>query len=441
MRPNRRDKRQAAQERTALFIAYHYPPIHSAGVERTLKFLRYLPEFGYRARVLTTSTFGGGQEPLVTRAWEPLALYRDWRNPAAASSVRTDPGVLKGVIRGMRRWLLVPDGQITWAPAALIRGLKLLRNYPADLLYSSYPPASAHMVALGLKRWTGLPWVADFRDAWTFDPLDPGLSQMPYRRALEKRLEEKVLRAADAIVVATQISAEYYCKAYPEAAARVQVITNGFDPEDLSDQRPVPLSMQTLCLVHTGSFAYSHPQRSPLALFGALESLLDADAAWGKKIRLVLAGRLTQDEEAAASRLEEAGMVEIMGSLYRPKALALQHRAHALVLVDHARVGQASNVPGKLYEYLAVRRPIVALCGPGMVARLVRQLDAGFVTPPDDPVAIRGLLEDLYERFKQGRLESGVDDKALKPFERRELTGQLAGCFDRVVEQTGRYVV
>lgn len=429
------------QDRAAFFIAYHYPPIRSAGVERTLKFLRYLPEFGYRARVLTTAAFGSELEPLVTRAWEPLSLYRSWRNPSAAPSVRTDPGVLKAVIQGMRRWLLVPDGQITWVPAALARGIQVLRNYPIDVLYSSYPPASAHLVALGLKRWTGLPWVADFRDAWMFDPLDPSIVQMPYRWALEKRLEQKVVRTADALVVASQISAEYYCKTYPEAAERVQVITNGFDPEELFDQTAVRRSTETLCLVHTGSFAFSHPHRSPLVLFGALEALVDSDAAWSKKIHLILAGRLSPEEEQAAKHLVALGMVEIVGSLSRPEALTLQRRAHALVLVDHARANPASNVPSKFYEYLAAQRPIVALCGPGMVARLVRQLDAGFVVSPDNLVGVQYLLAELYKRFCQGQLISKLDKEALKPFERRTLTGELAACFDNVITEARQYVV
>ena len=432
--------------RTAFFIAYHYPPIRSAGIERTVKFLRYLPEFGYRTRVLTTAAFGrnapadSALEAQVLRAWEPLALYR-WlfnrqaRAGRAASFVRTDPGALRDLRAGLQRYALVPDGQIlTWLPAALLRGLRSLRSQPADILYSTYPPASAHLLGLLLKRLTHLPWVADFRDAWICDPLDPVLEEMPYRRALEQRLEEAVVRAADAVLTTTAVSAEYLRQSYPRAADRVQIIPNGFEPEDFDAFDPThrPPPGDPLRLVHTGSFSASHPQRTPQPLFAALAQLRAADPAWTDRLRLVLVGHLSPAEQRAAAEGVDAGMVELTGPRQRAEALACQAAAHVLLLVDHARPWPASNAPGKFFEYLAMRRPILALCGPGTVERLVRQLRAGYCAPVDDPQAILHALVDLYERFRSGNLECQVDEASLRPFHRRHLARELARCFDRL---------
>lgn len=429
--------------RTAFFIAYHYPPIHSTGVERTAKFLRYLAEFGYRASLLTTSAFGDIAassdlpEVRVLRAWEPLKLYR-WlfngrvRSGRSMSFERTDPGDFGAVLGALRRFALVPDGQLTWLPAALLRSLRFLRRHPADILYSTYPPASAHLIALLLKQITGLPWVADFRDAWTYDPLDPVLEEMPYRLALEKRLEEAVVCTADAVIAATQVSAAYLRETYPQAASGVRIITNGFEPEDFPSVESSPKSVQQdpLCIVHTGSFSHSHPRRTPQPLFAALESLLDEDPAWAGRVHLLLVGHLSPQERAAGARLEQAGVVEIAGSRKREEALEFQRQADILLLVDHSRQWPASNVPAKFYEYLAMQRPILALSGSGMVEQLMRELQAGYHAAADDPQAIREVLIEVYGEFCQGRLHGGVDAVALRPFHRRVLAEKLAHCFD-----------
>ncbi len=417
--------------RTVFCIAYHYPPIRSTGVERTVKFARYLPEFGYDVKILTTSAFGASGQPNVLHAWEPLQWYRYLFNRGAASSaVRTGAGQRGGVRRWLRTRLCVPDLQTTWLPAALWRALRELRHCPAALIYSTYPPASAHLLGLLLKALSGRPWVADFRDSWVYDPLDPTLNQLPYRRALERRLEERVVNGADAVIVATDVSAEHLRRTYPQAADRIEVIANGFDPEDFAFSPPPP--KEALQLVHAGSFSLSHPRRDPGPLFAALEAMLDEDPAWAQRLHLILVGQLSAGERQAAARLEQLGVVEITGAVERDAALARQQDAHVLLLVDHVRPWPSSNVPGKFYEYLATRRPILALAGCGMVERLMRQLRAGTCVAADDPGAIAAALADLYQRFSVGALKSQVDGTQLRRFHRRALTRQLAACFDRV---------
>jgi len=381
----------------------------------------------------------------VLRAWEPLKLYRwlfnkEVRAGQAASFVRTHPGVCGGLRTSLRRFALVPDGQLTWLPAALLCGLRALRREPADLLYSTYPPASAHLLGLLLKRITGLPWVADFRDAWTGDPLDPALREMSYRLVLEKRLEAAVVETADAVIAATELSADHLRQACPPAAPKVQVIPNGFEPDDFRavDASQVPPRQDPLRLVHAGSFSYSHPWRTPLPLFAALESLLEEDPVWADRLRLILVGPLSAAEHQAASRLVRTGIVELSGPRKREAALAFQQQAHILLLVDHPRDWPSSNVPGKLYEYLAMQRPILALSGPGMVERLIRELGAGYHVRVDDPQAIRQTLVELYARFREDQLHRSVDPKALRPFHRRALTRRLALCFDRLLARPHR---
>ena len=368
------------------------------------------------------------------RAWEPLAAYRWLFNKAvrggqAPSTTRTRPGLLQR----LGRQCLVPDLQLTWIPCALWQALRALGREKIDLLYSSYPPASAHLLALLLKKQTGLPWVADFRDSWIYDPLDPALQESPYRWTLESRLEEAVIHAADAVVVTTEAVAEHLRQTYPEAARRIQVITNGFAPEDFSRSAPPAIS-DPLRIVHTGSFSISHPQRTPQPLFTALTAMLAADPTWAQRLRLDLVGLLSPEEERQAQGLLKAGLIHYQGPQERSAALACQQRAHVLLLVDHVRPWPSSNVPGKFYEYLAAERPVLALGGEGMVERMVRELGAGVFVRADDPVAIRRAIEEIYARFCQGVLETRCDARVLHRYHRRELTRELAGIFDCLVQ-------
>jgi glycosyltransferase involved in cell wall biosynthesis len=393
--------------------------------------------------VLTTSAFGapvpGPDEPAleVVRAWEPVGLYRRLRQPVSGAPVpsyaRTDPGRLRGVLGLVRRFALIPDGQVTWVPAALAQATRLLRRRPVELLYSSHPPASAHLLALLLKRATGLPWVADFRDGWTSDPLDPELERCRWRLSLEQRLERSVVRRADAVVAATEISADHLRQLCGSATTKVRVIPNGFDPEALGPAAPLPPRRLPLRLVHTGSFRYSHPCRTPFPLLAALTLLLAEDPAWGARLRLVLVGQLSPEEEAAATVLARAGVVELVGPQPRAEALRLQATAHVLLLVDHVRPWPASNVPGKLYEYLAAGRPVLALCGAGMVQRLVTELGAGWCAAGDDPAAIAAALRGLHQAFATDRMPAPVQPERLVRFHRSRLAGELAACFDQVL--------
>lgn len=438
-----------SNSKRALIVAYHYPPITSGGVERTLKFIQYLPEFGYEATVLTTSAFG--QFPLndhVLRAWEPLGLYRYLFNRISSddrqqySSTRTISPISKP-IQWLRRWLFVPDGQIMWLPVALVKALNFVRNNDACVIYTTSPPASAHLIGLVLQRYTDLPWVADFRDSWTYDPLDPELASMPRRLKLERRMEECVVNCADSVVTTTEASADYLTTAYPDMKKTVDLISNGFDPSETNaNSIPTKLkhgiirkdgSLDPMLVVHTGSFAASHPHRSPETLFQAFESLLNEDETWRERIHLLLVGNLTPHERSAAASLVCAGVVEIRSEVNRILALEFQRQADVLVLVDHPRNWPSSNLPGKFFEYAATGNPILSLCGDGMVAKFMNRLQSGICVSPEDAAAISRALKQFYYNHRSG-IAQGADPIHLRPFHRRELTRKLATCFDRAIQ-------
>ena len=418
--------------RSALFVAYHYPPIRSAGVIRSVSFIRYLRELGYSCQILTTSAYGGDDD--VLRAWEPISFYRWLFNPKVRGGIldsknRTPPGIFSRILRK----LLIPDVQVFWIPTAFFLGWYHIKNRQCDLIYSSFPPASGHLVAFFLHRYTGLPWVADFRDSWIFDPLDPELRKSRWRLVLERYLENKVISNANIIVSATEEAAQALREAYPSYSKKFNVIYNGFDCR-IAPDGIVKLENDVLFLIHTGSFSYSHAQRTPTQLFNALGLLLDEDPSWSKRIRVVLAGALSVEEKSAAAALIKVGIVRLEGVLDSEQVRNLQQMANILLLVDHVRPWSSTNIPGKFFEYLSMRKPILSIGGNGAVQNLMGRLNAGWHVDGQDPEAILVALKELYFAGKSGTLVCQTDPMEIAQFHRRTETQQLANCFDKAIE-------
>lgn len=302
------------------------------------------------------------------------------------------------------------------------------------MIYSSYPPGSAHLLGMLLKAATGRPWIADFRDAWTFDPLDKWLKVGGIRLNLERRLEGMVLRRADRVIITTEVVRQDFVKRYPERRKKIVWIPNGFDGDEIKRVPPVsrPPGDRLLWVVHTGSFGYSHPHRSPFPVFKALRGLMEERPEVARRLRLMLIGSLMEEEQREAADLVARGIVKIIGPVPRDTALGYQKAADILLLVDHPREGLASNVPRKFYEYLAIRKPILALVSEGATWDLMRELRAGMDVHPEDIEGIREAFTTLVKQFEEGTLRSEVKESTLTRFEARSLAGALAARLDEL---------
>lgn len=412
--------------KTVLTISYHYPPIASPGSERARAFIRHLPNLGYRLDVVTTSTYGGFDD--VLRVGEPVGLFRSAFNPDShtaaehvRSRVRTDAGIATSTARWLKDAILIPDAQVAWCAFALLPALRHLFRTNASLIYTSSPPHSVHLLGMALKAVTRLPWVAEFRDLWSYDVLDPAADR-PLRRSLEHGWEQAVAIHADRLVAVTGRSAERLSTL--TGASKVRCVTNGFD-EDASDAEISSDCEGPLRLVHTGGFAESHPLRSP-------EALVQAAASLGSQAALSLVGALTKNEEEVVEKRGGA-RVEAVGVVARDEALRRQREADVLVLVDHARPFPSTNVPSKCYEYLATGKPILALTGEGAVRDLIEETRGGVYVDPEDEQAIRGAIQELAQAKKSASLvELGASRDAIGCYERGATAKVLAEVFDEV---------
>jgi glycosyltransferase involved in cell wall biosynthesis len=398
--------------RRALLIAYDFPPIASAAAQRSHQLARHLPAHGWRPIVVTPRTgvswahddradaLPVDLEVRRTRSLEPTRILRVARreNNSGAGTAR-----LSRVGHRVREWALVPDSRVGWIPFALASALRSAER--AEVIVTTSPPVSAHIVGYAVARATGRPWVVDFQDPWSLPDYQPWAGR--FRPWVDARLERAVLQRADRVVATTAWLAEHL--AQRGGGERVHVVSNGFDPEEFPPRPLPPHADGTFSLVHAGSF---YGPRTPEPLLSAVAAALSADPRIRSALRLRLLG--SEDGEnaarldAAVRRLGLADVVERPRQMPRREAMAAMRDAAVLVLVTDSGEGGRGLVPLKLYEYLGARRPVLALTPPGGEAgRLVRAA-GGTAVDPHDTEGAAGALLRLYERWRAGPRESAV---------------------------------
>jgi glycosyltransferase involved in cell wall biosynthesis len=435
-------------EQRVLFVAYYFPPAGGSGVQRSSKFVRYLPEHGFRPVVVT----GPGNE---SGRWTPpdTSLQADVADDVAVLRV---PGPVPGDGAGMawraRRFLRSPTPFDRWWSRGAAR---LGREQPrVSLVFASMSPFSTAPAAAYLARRLGVPWVADLRDPWALDEHFVYPSAAHWR--LERRRMGRLLRSAAAIVLPTPGCRERVERFFPELAGRLVEIRNGFDPADFAGPPPEPPN-DLFRLVHAGYFYGDTGRRrlrrllggsdldvdlrphSPDFLLAALDRLVERQPELRRRIRLHLAGPLTAREQAVLERARCRDLVEAHGYVPHEQSLALVRSADALFLPLHRRPdgGRSTIMPAKLYEYLASGRPILAALPDGDARDLLEGADWTTIRAPDDVEGIaRGLLS-LLERMRERRGTSADRRSLLPDLERPHLAGRLAETFDRVLATAG----
>lgn len=405
-----------------LVVARFYPPGAGGGVYRTLGFVRHLPEHGWRPVVLTgpaeaawvedPGLLEGVRDVETLRAGGagPASLGRGPRRPAWVSA-----------LAGASAWLTVPDAHVSWRAPAARAGLERLRQGGVDAIYSTSPPDTGHLVALDLKRATGLPWVADFRDPWI--GLGYREPPTPWHRARHERLLREVLRGADTLLAATEGTRRFLAQHEPSAAAKCVVVPNGFEAEEWRDVTPERFPHFTV--VHAGRLS---GDRGLGDFLDGLDEFFRRDASRRARTRCLMVG---PHDAAEPRRVEARGFADVVsfpGQVPHRQALALEAGAHALLLVKHTSPRFGELIPGKLYEYLGSGRPVLAVVPEGPAAELVRGLGMGWVAPPGDPARLADALEAAWE----GRVPARGLAEERAAFTRGALTARLAAALERL---------
>lgn len=401
----------------ALMLAYFFPPLAGAGVQRSVKFAKYLPSHGVDPTVITTRSrwYPAKDDTLMRDVPSGVRVIRAFELPlnrihqaAAIVLGRLRLGALAAVIP----W---PDQHAGWIPGAVSAGMREIRRSRPDVLYSTAAPMSGHLAALILHRLTGIPWVADFRDEWTHNAELEQLGALARARAA---LESAVTRRAAAVTVV----ADYFTLAGEDRSKRA-LIPNGVDPDDLVDG------------------GLPDAERFRIAFVGTLYGGRDCGPLQASLRRLVERGAI----DPARAEFRVVGNVWVPGGValsgmnvvetgYLEHGSALREMSEASVLTVCLPPGSQSTT-GKIWEYLSSGRPVLAVAPRSSDAfRLVEELGAGYAVDPSDAEGLDEAVERLYSDWREGRLEepSGVRERVLERYSRRKLAGDLADVFRAV---------
>lgn len=411
--------------RKVLIVAYHYPPSSgSSGIQRTLKFSAYMREFGWEPMVLTISPRAYEQvnDGQLRDIPQGMVLHRAFGLDAARHLA---------IRRRYLRWIALPDRWASWWPAAVWSGMRLIREHRPSVIMSTYPIATAHRIAETLRRFSGLPWVADFRDAMT----EPGYPRDPMTWASHRRQEGRIVRACVRAVFTTQGTLDMYAKRYPELPeSRWSIIENGFDEENFReaeaalDRTEVPLK-GPLRLLHSGIL---YPQeRDPRPLFEALRRMKTEGKIDATVLRLIL--RATGSNDNYRKMVAEFGIEDIVAIEpiipYR-EALTEMLSADGLLIMQALICNH--QIPAKLYEYARAGRPILGLTDPaGNTADLLRDLGCQHIADIADSQAISEVVIRFIADWRDGQLR-GVARAKADACSRHSRTRELAALLDQV---------
>jgi hypothetical protein len=408
-----------------LMIAYHYPPMcGGSGIQRTLAFTQYLPQFGWQPLVLSVHP----------RAYEDVdAGQLDGRVPVHRSfALDTQRHLaLRGRYPG---WLAQPDRWISWWLSAVPAGLRLIRQYRPDVIWSSYPIATAHLIALSLHRLSGIPWVADQRDPMVDLDYPPDVR----RRNIHHWIERQAATRAAAVVCTTPGALHALGQRHPQMdGKRIALIENGYDEgsfiaAELAAPRP-PSPAGQFRLLHSGVIYPS--ERDPAPLFAALARLQADQYINQASFRLVLRASAHDDHLRDLMRRHRgvAELVELAPPLPYREALAEMLEMDGLLLLQAANCN--GQIPAKLYEYLRARRPLLALTDPaGDTAAALRRADIDTIGKLDNAADIAGSLMRFLRLCRERRAPVAAP-ALIASHSRGARTGELATLLDRTLHK------
>jgi hypothetical protein len=438
-----------------LFLNYDFPPALS-GVRRILKFCRHLPKQGWQPEVLCAKPYdqlGRDEEALRelesldilvtrTRSWDPLAL----RSLLLRRGSEATPGIARASqpegpgrrlarrCMGFLRSFLLPDDRVGWLPFVLWSGLGILRRKtgrPHVLVTSSYPN-TAHLAGWLLKKWTGVPWVADFRDGWTQNPYF-GPPRRGLRRWIQTTLEAAVVRKADAVLAVSRPIAEHLERV--RGRDGVVVLPNGFDPADYPDP-PRPAIPGRIG--YTGTFFGGRSPRVFLrALVRALRSDQPADGQGPEggvpatnAVHGVFQTRLSPGDQAFLDESPVRDRVEIRPMGSHASALALQQESSLLLLVEPEGPGSQIMLTQKVFEYLGADRPILALVPRGACRELLEQTGGAWILAPYDEAGVARVLRE----WLTGALPPPRHEDRVATYQRSHQAGQLADLLNQLLD-------
>jgi len=417
-----------------LIITYYWPPAGGPGVQRWLKFVKYLPGYGIEPVVyipenptypLTDNGLLLDVNPQTTiikhKITEPYAwasAFSKGNTKKISSGIipaKTKQSFLQKMMLWVRGNLFIPDARVLWVRPSIAYLSAYIKEQGIDTIITTGPPHSLHLIGLGLKRQLGITWLADFRDPWTTIGYHKQLKLTASSAKKHKDLEREVLNSADTILVTSPTTKKEF---EALSAKPIAVITNGYDVEQVAKQA----LDEKFTLAHIGSFL---SERNPKILWQALAQLVAENADFNAHFELKLIGAVSREVLDAIEDNGLSGFVNNLGYVSHSEAIVQQRKSQLLLLVEIDSEETKCIIPGKLFEYMVSERPIVAIGPEGAdFSEIIRATNTGVSVNYSEKDKLKHALLTYFEQFQEGTLKSnGI---GLQQYSRKNLTGKLA---------------
>ena len=419
--------------RKVLIIAYYFPPLGFSGVQRTLKFVKYLPSFGWSPTVLTVTPTGYFAmdmsllkeierteiKVLRTSSVDPTRLFEKQQ------VVKMPSERIRKLLSRISDTFFIPDNKIGWKRSAVRAASELLKKEKFDVIFATAPPQTTFLIGKKLKELFGLPLVLDYRDPWVDYPFK--FYPTALHRYLHIKLEKAVLKASDAIVVASRSTKELLVRRYKYLTYNdVAIISQGVDPEDTNPPDSVKLPRtEKMRITYAGVF---YENRTPLYFLEALHLVLKNNPRLRGRIEACFVGVFREEHKNIINRLALQNSVNILGYLEHQECLKYTLCSDVLwVMMQDDR-----SSPGKIYEYIGAQKKILGCVPKGFMRSIIEEA-GGVCVDPTDVQGIASVITMLFEQYERHELRGPRPDIVDK-YNRKMLTGELAKIFVHLID-------
>jgi hypothetical protein len=417
-----------------LILTYYWPPAGGSGVQRWLKFVKYFRIFGIEPVIYTVDNpnyplldesllddIPEDLEVLKQPIWEPNNFLGS-KKKTSAGFLSSNPTLFEKVLQYIRANYFIPDARKYWVKPSVKYLWSYLKQNKIDLVISSGPPHSLHLIAQQLKEKTGVKWISDFRDPWT--DIDY-FHQLPLTNSSLKKhqkFEQEVLKNSDAVIVV----GETMRKKYLPFNKNTYVLTNGFDVD--AAQVKANLDAQ-FSITHIGLM---NDDRNPSILWKVLSELIYEEVGFQQDLNIKLIGKVSETCIREINIHNLSANLELIDYVQHNKVLEHQRSSQVLLLAVNKVPSAKGIITGKIFEYLVSERPILAI-GPidGDLAKILKESNAGTIVGFDDKKLLKSAIKTLYKKFKEGVLK--VDSTEISQYHRRNLTEKLS----EIIKQIG----
>jgi len=423
-----------------LLITYYWPPAGGAGVQRVLKFAKYLPQFGWMPVVLTVPNPDAPvEDPSLEKdipteckvykikGWEPFELYKKFTGKHSAEKipsdilVKKDKSAKENLAKWVRANLFIPDAKIGWYPKAVKQGVDIIEDEKIDIIFASTPPPTTALIGKSLARKTGKKFIVDFRDPWLEIVYYQKLKRSKITTSIDSRLEKKVLKSADAVVTISDDIARLLKSKV--SGKRYEVIPNGFDESDFKET--VRRKNKKFTIAYTGSMS---DDRVPFPLLDALSRIKSEGIT---DIRLTFAGRFTPKFYDYVKKLNISDFFEIKPFVPHSESTEILQNSDVLLLVIDDVPDNKGFLTGKIFEYLGTKKPVFAI-GPvdGNAHQILIESDSGKMVDYMDDDGAYKLLKEYYLNWKEDKINFTFRSEN---YSRRKNAEQLAKIMDELI--------